>query len=309
MIFNYSQIQDMLAILKRYELIFIAGQIGIDYLSQAEKEILAAAGIDLNLFKDQKGIIEHAYLFGILSDAIGDIRAKKMNYTQFQKFLASGAFIPLTEEEEFALKQVKNRAYNDITNLGSRMRTGLSNSVVRNNQQQAALVQKIIKQKTVSAIELRKGATELAGDLANLSKDWEVDWLRIAYYLTHEAYNVGRAQNILKEYGENAEVYFDVFPKACNRCKELYLEEPDNPDSKPIIFKLKDIIANGNNIGRKAADWLPTAAPIHPYCRCIINHKKPGFDWNPKLRAFVTPVKKKSSKLENKKLNIKVIKE
>ncbi len=309
MIFNQSQIQEMLAILKRYESLFIAGQIGIDYLSPTEKNILSASGINLDDFKDQRGILEHAYLFGILSDAIGDVRAKKMNYTQFQKFLSSGAFIPLTKEEEFALKQVKNRAYNDITNLGSRMRTGLSNSVVRNNQQQAELVQKIIKQKTVSAIELRKGATELASDLANLSKDWEVDWLRIAYYLTHEAYNTGRAQNILNTHGGGVEVYFDVFPKACNRCKELYLEEPNNPDSKPKVFKLIDIIANGNNIGRKSIDWLPTVAPIHPYCRCIINYKKPGFDWDYKLRAFVKPVKIKSSKLENKKLNIKITKE
>lgn len=309
MIFNQSQIQDMLSILKRYELIFVASQLGLDFLSQYDKDVLRAAGIDLDKYKNKKGIIEHAFLFGILAEAIGDDRAKKMSYANFKKFLASGNFIPLSEQEEFALQNVKQRAYTDITNLGNRMRNSLSNSVLRNNQQQSLLVQKVIQKKAIKAIELRSGARGLASDLANTSKDWEVDWLRIAYYLTHEAYNTGRAQNILKEQGGDVEVYFDVFPKACNHCKELYLEEPNNPDSKPKIFKLKDIIANGNNIGRKAVDWLPTVAPIHPYCRCIINYKKPGFDWNPKLRAFVTPLKRKFSKLENKKLNIKVTKE
>ena len=310
MIFNQWQIHDMLSVLNRYELIFIAGQLGLDFLSQNDKDILKAAGIDLDKYKNKKGIIEHAFLFGILAEAIGDDRAKKMSYANFKKFLASGNFIPLTEEEEFALQTVKQRAYTDITNLGNRMRTSLSNSVLRNNQQQSLLVQKIIQKKTIKAVELRLGARGLAADLANTSKDWEADWLRIAYYLTHEAYNSGRAQSILKEYGADAEVYFDVYVGACNRCKELYLVDPEDPDSEPIVFKLKDIIANGNNIGRKVKDWLPTISPTHPYCRCTINHKKPGFAWDEELRAFTIPIKKKSNhpKLKGVKLNIKVSK-
>jgi len=300
----------MLSILKKYELIFIAGQLGLDFLSQTEKDILRAYGIDLDKYKDEEGIIEHAFLFGILAEAIGDDRAKKMSYASFKKFLESGKFIPLTEMEEFALHFVKQRAYTDITNLGNRMRNSLSNSVLRNNQQQSLLVQKVIQKKAIKAIELRSGARALAADLANVSKDWEVDWLRIAYYITQEAYNSGRSQSILREYGPDAEVYFDVFPGACHKCKELFLEEPENPDSKPIVFKLKNIIANGNNIGRKTADWLPTVSPIHPYCRCIINYKKPGFDWDEELRAFVKPVKRKSShsKLKDIKLDVKVSK-
>lgn len=310
MIFNNNQIQDMLTILKRYELLFIAGQVGINYLSNYEKDILIAAGIDLNKYKNQKGVIEHAFLFGILAEAIGSNRAKNMTYGQFQKFLASGNFIPLTEEEEFALQQVKNRAYNDITNLGNRMRNSLSNSVLRNNQQQSLLVQKVIRGKAIKAIELRTGARSLAAELSNVTEDWEVDWLRIAYYLTHEAYNSGRAQSILKQYGSDAEVYFDVYEGACKKCKELYLIDPEDPNSEPIVFKLKDIIANGNNIGRKTENWLPTISPTHPYCRCTINFKKPGFAWDAGLRAFTIPIKKVSTnpKLKNVKLNIKVSK-
>lgn len=310
MIFNQGQIQDMLSILKRYELVFIAGQLGLDFLSQTDKDILIAAGIDLDKFKNKRGIVEHAFLFGILAEAIGDNRAKNMSYKQFKKFLASGNFIPLTEEEEFALQTVKNRAYTDITSLGNRMRTGLSNAVLKNNQQQSVLVQKMIRQKAIKATELRVGARGLAADLAETSKDWEVDWLRIAYYLTHEAFNSGRAQSILKNYGADAEVYFDVYPGACKHCRELLLTDPEDDNSEPIVFKLKDIIANGNNIGRKVKEWLPTISPIHPYCRCTLNHKKPGFAWNPELRAFTIPIKKvsKNPKLKGVKLNIKVSK-
>lgn len=308
MIFTQGQIQDMLAILRKYELIFVAGQLGLDFLSQSDKNILLASGINLDQFKNKKGIVEHAFLFGVLAEAIGDSRAEQMNYDQFKRFLASGKFIPLTEEEEFALQTVKNRAYTDITSLGNRMRTAVSNNILKNNQEQAVMVRNMIRQKTIKATELRYGARNLAADFAETSKDWEVDWLRIAYYLTHEAFNSGRAQSILKEHGEDAEVYFDVYPGACKHCKELLLTDPEDVNSKPIVFKLKEIIANGNNIYRKVAEWKATISPIHPYCRCTINFKKPGFDWNPETRAFTTPIKRKSKnpKLKNVKLNIKI---
>jgi hypothetical protein len=310
MIFNNTQIQDMLDILRRYELVFIARQLGITYLSATDKAILLAAGIDVDKFKNKQGIIEHAFLFGMLADAIGDKRARNMSYRQFKQFLASKNFIPLTETEEFALQQLKNRAYTDITNLGARMRTNVSNSVIRNNQQQAAFVANVIKKKAIKAVELRQGARALAADLANTTKDWEVDWLRIAYYLTHEAFNTGRAQQIMKEYGANSEVYFDVFEGACDKCKELYLTDPEDIFSEPIVFKLQDIIDNGNNIGRKKEDWLPTLAPTHPYCRCTVNHKDPNMDWDPEVRAF-TKIKKyvsKNPKLQGIKYNIKISK-
>ena len=138
--------------------------------------------------------------------------------------------------------------------------------MLRNNQQQALVVQQIIKKKTIDAIKMRKGARGLAADLAETSKDWEVDWLRIAYFLTTEAYNQGRVQSILREYGQDAEVWFDVFDEACKHCRKLYLKNPDDENSEPIVFKLSDIIANGNNIGRKVQEWKPVVPPAHPYC-------------------------------------------
>lgn len=310
MIFTQSQIFDMLDIMKRYELIFIAQQLGLQFLSQNDIAILLSAGIDVNQFKNNRGVIEDAFLFGLLAQAIGDDRAKKMNYIQFKKFVSSKNFVPLNKEEEYALQQVKNRAYTDITNLGARMRTSLSNSVLRNNQQQALVVQQIIKKKTIDAIKMRKGARGLAADLAETSKDWEVDWLRIAYFLTTEAYNQGRVQSILREYGQDVEVWFDVFNEACKHCRKLYLKNPDDENSEPIVFKLSDIIANGNNIGRKVQEWKPVVPPAHPYCRCQINWRPTNFDWDSELRAFTIPKKivSKNPKLKNVKLNIRVTK-
>lgn len=308
MIFNTNQIQDIIGILKRWECVFVLGQLGVDYLSQAEKDILTKSGIDLTQYTNVQGILDHAFIWGILAEAVGDTRAKKMNYSQFKKFLASGNFIPLTEDERFALDQVKNRAYTDIGGLGSRIKSGTINTIVRANLKTQAKIQGIIREKTISAVELRKSARQLASELGEITDDWERDWLRIAYYLMHSAYNNGRAQSIFKESGGDAEVYFDVYEGACDKCKELYLTDPDDVDSMPIIFVLSELIANGNNIGRKASEWLATIDPTHPYCRCTINHKRAGYEWNYDLRTFSTPLsyKPKNKKLQGVKLNIKV---
>lgn len=300
----------MLNILKKYELIFIGSQLGLDFLSESDRAILVAAGIKVDKFKGKAGIVEHAFLFGILSEAIGDKRSKDMSYSQFRKFLESGNFIPLTQAQRFGLNIIKNRAYTDITNLGNRMRTSVRNNVIRNNQEQSVLVQKVIKEKTIKSLELRTGARGLASDLAETTEDWSVDWLRIAYYLTHEAYNGGRAQSILENNGADAEVYFDVYKDACKKCCELYLTDPNDDSSEPKMFKLSEIIANGNNIGRKVADWKATVSPLHPYCRCTINHKPKNMDWDRELRAFIIPkkVKTKHPKLKGVKLDIKVTK-
>lgn len=308
MVFTLAQIQDILAILRNHQLVFIAEQLGLNYLSPNDRNILTAAGIDLTKYTNTQGIVEHAYLFGILAEAIGDDRAKNMNYQQFQKFLKSGQFVPLTDEEEFALEQLKNRAYTDITGLGSKVMQGTSNVIIRANMREQSRIRKIVKNKAIEAVQYRQSATKLAQELGHATEDWERDWLRIAYYLLHEAYNYGRAQAIFRDYGEDAECWFDVYKGACRHCRELYLEDPDDENSRPKIFKLKDLIANGNNIGRKAADWLPTIDPVHPYCRCTLNVKKPDQEWDEEMHSFVK-VKKyipKNKKLQNVKLNIKV---
>lgn len=294
----------------KHQLTFIAEQLGLNYLSPNDRAILTAAGIDLNKYTNSQGIIDHAYMFGLLAEALGDDRAKGMDYKQFQKFIKSGQFVPLTDEEEFVLEQVKTQSYNDITGLGSRIIQGTRNIIVRANLRQQNQIRNIIKKKAVEAVKYRQSAAKMASELGHATEDWERDWLRISYYVLQNAYNYGRARAIFREHGQDAEVYFDVLKGACKHCRELYLTDPDDENSQPIIFKLKDVIANGNNIGRKAANLLPTVSPIHPYCRCTIRFKDPNTEWDAEMQSFskVKQYVPKNKKLRNIKLNIKVTK-
>lgn len=310
MVLTLAQINDILGILRKHKLVLIAEQLGLNFLSQQDKDILTAAGIDLTKYTNSKGVIEHAYLFGILSEALGDDRAKKMNYVQFQKFIKSGNFIPLTEDEEFALQQLKLRAYTDLNSLGNRIATGTSNTIIRANQITKKKLQDVVKDKAQEAVKMRWSAKKLASELGHATGDWARDWQRIATYLLTEAYNAGRAKSIEREYGADAEVWFDVKDEVCKHCRELYLTDPDDENSEPKVFKLSEIIANGNNIGRKVDEWLPVIPPVHPWCRCQLNHKDPNMEWDRTTRSFskVKKYKPKSKKLQGVKLNIKVTK-
>lgn len=306
MILDTKQVKELLDILDKYQAIFIGNNIGTDFLSIEDEIILTSAGINLDDFKNSKGVIEQAFLFGMLSEAIGNDASSKMNYKQFKGFIESKKFIPLNEGEEFALNIVKTRALNDIKGLGNKIKQGTTNIIVAATQRDRRRIEKIIREKTEEAIISRENVSWLASELHHATGDWDRDFDRIADYLLHEAYDTGRIQSILKEYGEDAEVYKDVYEEACEHCKTLYLIDPQDPNSEPIIFNIIDIIQNGNNIGRKVDDWLPTVGPTHPYCRCTITHKQPNYRWNPQLRAFNLPdvYVSKNPKLAN--LNIKV---
>ena len=76
MIFTFPQIKQLLELLDKSTLLFIVNQLGSDYLSASEKALLKAHGIDLTKFTNNQGVLEHAFLFGILAEAIGDKRAK-----------------------------------------------------------------------------------------------------------------------------------------------------------------------------------------------------------------------------------------
>ena len=89
MILTPNQIELLMQIIDRYQVLFIAQHVGTEVLSIADKAILKSAGIDIDkiLKPGQEDFFTTAFKFGILSDALGDERAKKMKYAQFVKFL------------------------------------------------------------------------------------------------------------------------------------------------------------------------------------------------------------------------------
>lgn len=91
----------------------------------------------------------------------------------------------------------------------------------------------------------QKFASELHGKMDYKARDWQ----RVAYTELVDSQKQGAAHRKLEESRSDGLVYKMPMPTACSQCKHLYLL----PDGKtPKLFRLKDMLNNGTNIGCKA---------------------------------------------------------
>jgi hypothetical protein len=268
-----DKIDELFTIIDRNNMTFLASQIGEDFLSKKDKILLKNSGIDLSKLPKQY-VLDNAFKFGIIASSIGDERTKQFTYNSFKKFIADNNYIPLNSNEKAALDFIKSRLYNDIKGLGNKYSQKLGSILIEKDRKKRILIEGVIRDKSIAAVQLRKDKKWLASEIRNATKDYERNFERIADYILHEAYSQGRIASMLKEdKAEEVEVYFMVNRAACKQCKGAYL----HANGKPKIFKLSTIINNGTNIGRKQNQWLPVSPPLHPNCRCEIVKKRKGY--------------------------------
>ena len=290
--FTNEQIQELLQIVEKYHLSFIAHNLGTDILTTQDKELLLKHGIDTTKLS-KTGKLEELFRFGVIADALGDEKTKNLTFEQFKEFVAKGHFAPLTQIEQSALETIKKQAYSDIKNLGNKVSQDLTNIILeagRTMPKETAKdkVNKTIKEQAEIAVRERKTVKQLASSLGRKTEDWATDFERVADFILHNAYDTGKAENIKSEYGSDALVYKIPLDFACKHCVRLALT--NGIGSKPIVFKLSEIEANGTNIGRKPQDWKLVIGGNHPYCRCTLKHVPPYMAWDEDKKSFSKPV-------------------
>jgi hypothetical protein len=284
MILNNKQLINIFSIIDKFHSIFISTHLGTNYLSDEQKFNLKNAGIDLSTFTKAE-IVDNAFKFGMLSNMLQSVKnSAKLTYKKFLKFLELNN-LPLTADEQFALDSVKQQCYGDITGLGNKVKQDMNNIVIKHSNAQKFKMDASINRLASEAVAKRQTLNKLSSELGHLTKDWSRDFDRISDYIMHSAYQHGRAQNLLKNYGDDVEVYFTVYPKACKHCIRLYLT--GDIGSEPIVFKLTDVLSNGNNIGVKSIDWKPSVNPIHPWCRCTLTIKPKDSIWDGASQRYV----------------------
>lgn len=284
MILSSSQIKSIFGIIDKFHTVFISTHVGVDYLTDEQKFTLKKAGIDLSTFTKAE-LIDNAFKFGMLSNMLQATgNNSKLSYKKFLTFLEKNN-LPLTADEKFALDAVKQQCYGDITGLGNKVRQDVNNIIIKHSNAQKFKMEASINKLAQTAISERQTLNKLSSELGHLTKDWSRDFDRISDYIMHSAYQHGRAQNLFKNYGDDVEVYFTVYPKACKHCIRIYLT--GDIGSEPIVFKLKDVLGNGNNIGVKSIDWKASVNPIHPWCRCTLTVKPPNSVWDSATQRFI----------------------
>ena len=306
-IFTPKQTEELLNIIDKHHAMFVSINVGQDYLSQHERQVLKDAGIDIEKFKDKKGKVDEAFSFGILSQALNDDRVKGMRYKDFKTFMSSKNYMPLIAREKAAIEHLKYQTYSDVKRLGNRVKDDVTSIIINQEKAYRTKFDDAVTEAAINVVEKRGSVRDMISEIGHKTGDWERNLGKIAEYTLHTAYEEGRAAQMEKENpGEVVYVYKDVYQGACKHCIKHYLTA--GIGSKPIIFKLSSLKANGTNIGKKVNDWSPTLGPVHPHSRCTINEVQKGYAWNEDNKQFEkTRYVVKSEKVRNrKKVSVKI---
>lgn len=276
MILTPNQVDELLKVLDRYMWTFLVRHVGPEVLTDEQKRVLFLSGVPSGSLSGTAYNIEEAYKFGILSQSLGEAAAKQMNYPQLKAYLESGPVFGLNRVERAALESLKYQTAAEVLRFGDKVKSSIKELLVQADKKRNTVTHhSIVTDAAKKAIQDKKYVTEVVSQIGKATGVWERDLGRIADYVLHQAFDEGRAAGAVRESGEHALVYKDVYPGACHSCSGLYLTA--GVGSEPKVFTVAELQANGTNIGRKQADWKPVVGVTHPWCRCTLNKTPPGF--------------------------------
>lgn len=261
--FTPDQIQELIDVIRAQHLTFSIQNIGKSILTTEDEKILSKYGIKIP--EDSPSKIDEAYKFGKLSMALKKEEVESMNYTDFKKFVANGKMMPYTDKEKSIIEYLKQKTYSHIKNLEGKIGSDLKVAIFNKQSTHRAQYEKLIQNELLSGAVNRKSLAEIVSDLGRKTQDYSRDFGRIVATEMHNAFEFGRASQLIAETGkDDPEVYKHTFNGVCKYCIKAYLKA--GLSSEPKIFKLSTLIANGTNIGKKAENWLPVLGALHPWC-------------------------------------------
>jgi len=275
--FNKLEIDNIVNLIEYHYSMMIFSSLGGESLSEVDKKLLQSYGVDINDFKVDYPPYLQMFLLGRLTAVLGDKNSLKLNKKDFDQYLKRGQFVPLSSREREEYEISRQITYNHLKGLGGKV-SGAVKDVLLEEQKKS-----IISEEISEGIKNRKSVDSIVSDLGHKTGEWDRDWKRIVVTEMQNIFSRGRAAEMEKKYGLEVEVYKNVFEGACRHCIRLYLT--NGIGSEPRVFKLRELIANGSNVGRKVDDWLPTIDATHPYCRCLLMHKFLGQIWD-KTKGF-----------------------
>jgi hypothetical protein len=282
MLFNTKQINQILENVDFYHVLYICENIGTDVLTRYDKALLAKRGIDIKKF-NKKDAVTYSYQFGKLEASVSNKNIlKKLNVEQYKKLVDSDKkLFNITAQDKYNIKIAKQQLYNDIQRLAGAIKADLQQNLIEASKTQKEDIGKKSLGKKVLQVINKK--------LKEANPTYEKRFGVISGYNMHSSFQEGISAQILATKGQNAKIYFTVHPDACEYCVRVYLKAGRN--SPPKVFILKNVIANGSNIGRKAKQYKPSVQPLHPNCRCKMNVLPNGkFVWSFRQNKYIEKI-------------------
>ena len=220
----------------------------------------------LKLPKDITDLVTTSYQYGRLGVLKG-IDLSTMSEKDVDDLLRN---LKLTKAQQNSVEYAKVKAQESIDSLTQRITSNVITMAVQSDLAMWDAIKEVIP----TALENDTPRYKVIQELREKTGDMERDWHRVAHTEMFDAKLQGEAEAILNnesplsKKGAETLVYKKPAPNACAKCKQLYLERDG---ITPRVFKLSELLANGNNYGKKQADWVATLGVLHPNCLCVLN--------------------------------------
>lgn len=283
MIFTPEEIQRLFEIVDYRLACVIAEVLGKEFLTPSDRELLLKFNFKWESILNKIPPYFQSYIFGRLAGILSPEQLYTLNYSDVEQYIRKEQYSQLTKRELAEYKATATRTYVYIRGMGNRVKETLGNSISEEELKRTIE----IKQNLDEGVLERKSVQAIVSSIGNQLGDWNRDWGRIVETEMQNIFCIGTAQVIVDEHGLDALVYKDVFSGACTHCRYLYTT--GGSGSKPRIFKISSLIANGDNIGRKARDWKAVIGVTHPYCRCFLRYLPKGYVWDEESQSFGPP--------------------
>lgn len=234
----------------------------------------------------KKKLVQNAFLFGRLYQAVEKGKS-------FDDVLKLALNMPLTKPDTYAIAVAEQQTGNYISALGDNLSKEFGQMAATRNRE---VIRKMaieyhgheLTREDGKLVDTWQGFSQ---HLAKKFQDHERDWDRIAFYELKDAEGQGKGMELLESFGPEQLVYKVPLATACTQCIYLYT----NPDGKPKLFKISEMLRDGNNIGRKpypvrggvvdldrrldgAETLKPVAGQVHPWCECSGPYAYSGYE-------------------------------
>lgn len=225
----------------------------------------------LGLPKSVTDLITNSYQYGRLAI----VQGKDLSVMAEKEVIKLLKQLKMTKSQQRSIEAAKIRAQQHIDSITQR----ITSTVVTMAVQSDLSMWETIKEVIPAALENNTPRHRVIQQLRDKTQDLNRDWHRVAHSEMWNAKLQGEAEAIVNnespfsKQGVDTLVYKKPAHNACAKCKQLYLEKDG---VTPRVFKLSELLANGDNYGKKQADWVPTLGILHPNCMCPLNVMPPG---------------------------------
>lgn len=267
-----QQLAEMVRLIKLHADHFLVSLFGRNAV--AKEDLQALINAKLIPPKTDPKILEYSFVLGKLKAILEASEYKGLTFEKLKE-LAEAPWTkmqPLSNMEKIHISSAERRAARGVMGVADHIRDGLYDALEKELQRRVteADVRDIIREEVVSARKARDSLTTLASAIPRRLKSYSRDWLRVASTEMHQARQWGTADAILSGtgaysgFGEDADdrrVFVRPTLGACKECQRDYLDA----QGVPKIFLLKDLLANGTNIGVPKKQRGPVIPPHHPW--------------------------------------------